>query len=102
MGASRVRRPRGEEETRLLHFRADGGELGNRRADYIADSVVAEDSVAAAAAREGVITRTVQHLATPAIGGVLIPQWQTESTLWGQPEEGGGNVRISARRLGSE
>ena len=55
-GAPEVGRPRGEEETRLFQLRGDGGKLGNR-----ADSVVAKYSVAAAAAREGVITPAVQQ-----------------------------------------
>ena len=62
VGTSRIGRPRGEEEARLLKFRRDRRELRDRGADHIADRVVPQNPISTAATGEGVITPTVKYL----------------------------------------
>ena len=62
----------------------------NGRADNVPDVVVAEHPVAAAAARDGVVTPPVQHLAAHTARRVVVPQSHAQTALESDPEEGEG------------
>ena len=93
VGTSRIGRPRGEEEARLLKFRRDRRELRDRGADHIADRVVAQNPISTAATEEGVITPTVEYLSTHATCTMAYEDDAGEPL--GKGEKGRGNRRTT-------
>ena len=84
------RGPRREKEARLLNVRRDRSELRHSGAHHVTNGVVTQNLVAAAAAGEGMVSPTVQHLTTHGVSRVMIPKRHAETALQSSTKEGEG------------